>query len=242
MSNILEINNLVKNFNNGDKQVLDGVNISVKTGQIFGLVGLNGVGKTTIIKSIIGLLHTNPESKILIDGVDVDDFAVKQKFCYLPEKFQPSQNLTGVEFLDVFCSFFGQKIDLNTAKAMCADIGLDEYSLYMQTSKFSKGMGQKIGLVSAFLSNAKLLILDEPMSGLDPKARIAVKNIMQQYVKNGNSIFFSSHILADIDEICSEISILHDKKIIFNGSCDEFKKKQSESNLEKAFLSAISIK
>ncbi|QED23448.1 ABC transporter ATP-binding protein [Candidatus Deianiraea vastatrix] len=239
MTNILSIRDLSKSFYNGEKVVLDKNSLEIKNGQIFGLVGLNGIGKTTMIKMIIGLLDID-EGEIFVDGIDCDDFAVKQKFCYLPEKFQPSQHLTGIEFLDVFCSFFGKRVSIDEASQMCNAIELDKEVLYMPTSQCSKGMGQKLGLISAFLSNAPLLILDEPMSGLDPKARIAVKEIMKNYVKNGDkSIFFSSHILADIDEICHEIAILNDTKIIFNGTCDNFKKQQGNENLERAFLSAI---
>ncbi len=241
MSNILSVKNVSRSFFKGEKVVLDDVSLEISQGQIFGLVGLNGIGKTTLIKSIIGLLDLEDyeKSSITVDGINIMDFASKKKFCYLPEKFSPSQHLTGIEFLDVFCSFFGKKITIEEAKNLCKKIELDDQVLYMQTSQCSKGMGQKLGLMSAFLSDAKLLILDEPMSGLDPKARIVVKNLMKEYVEKGNSIFFSSHILADIDEICNEVAILNDKKIIFKGTCDKFKKEQSDENLEKAFLKAI---
>lgn len=235
---ILSIKNLTKSFFNGNKVVLDKINLEIQGNNIFGLVGLNGIGKTTMIKIIIGLLFAD-DGEVKIDGIDIDNFDVKKKFCYLPEKFQPSQHLTGIEFLDVFCSFFDIKVTLEDAKKMCDEIELDHEALYMPTSQCSKGMGQKLGLMSAFLSNAKLLILDEPMSGLDPQARIAVKKMMVRYKERGNAVFFSSHILADIDEICDDIAILHDKNIIFNGTCDKFKSLNQNDNLEKAFLNAI---
>jgi len=235
---ILDIKNLSKAFHNGQKQVLKNINLSIEDGQIFGLVGLNGIGKTTMIKLIIGLLFID-EGEIFIDGVNCEDFSAKNKFCYLPERFQPSQHLTGMEFLDIFCGFFDKKITIEQAREMCDKIDLDKEVLYMRTSECSKGMGQKLGLISAFLSDAKLLILDEPMSGLDPKSRIMVKNIMLEYKNKGNTIFFSSHILADIDEICNEIAILHKADIIFKGTCDKFKSIYSKNNLESAFLDAI---
>lgn len=237
---ILKIKNLHKSFYNGEKVVLDGIDLNINRGEIFGLVGLNGIGKTTMIKMIIGLLGID-EGEIEIDGINSENFESKKKFCYLPEKFQPSQYLTGIEFLNVFCSFFErEKVTIDEAKEICDKIELDKEVLYMPTSQCSKGMGQKLGLISAFLSNTELLILDEPMSGLDPKSRIAVKNLMLEYKKIGRSIFFSSHILADIDEICDNIAILNDKKIIFNGSCEQFKKEQGDANLERAFLKSIS--
>ncbi len=235
---ILSIENLQKSFFKGNKVVLDDISLKINSGEIFGLVGLNGIGKTTMIKIIIGLLFANG-GDVKIDGISIEDFEVKKKFCYLPEKFQPSQHLTGIEFLDVFCSFFGTKITIEDAKKKCDEIELDQEALYMPTSQCSKGMGQKLGLISAFLSNAKLLILDEPMSGLDPQARIAVKKLMVDYKNRGNAIFFSSHILADIDEICDNIAILHNKKIIFEGTCEKFKSLNGDVNLEKAFLTAI---
>jgi len=239
MNNILSIKNISKSFYNGEKVVLDQTCIEIKSGEIFGLVGLNGIGKTTMIKMIIGLLDID-EGEILIDGINSEDFASKKKFCYLPEKFQPSQHLTGIEFLDVFCSFFDKQISIDEASKLCKKIELDTEALYMPTSQCSKGMGQKLGLISAFLSDAKLLILDEPMSGLDPVARIAVKKLMMEYVENQDkSIFFSSHILADIDEICNNMAILHNKKIIFQGTSENFKAQGCETNLEKAFLNSI---
>lgn len=238
MNTILSISKLSKSFYRGTKIVLDQIDLDIKRSQIFGLVGLNGIGKTTMIKILIGLLYQD-EGTAKIDGVDISDFDSRSKFCYLPEKFQPSQHLIGMEFLDVFCSFFGKKITLEDAKIMCDKIELDQEVLLLPTSQCSKGMGQKLGLISAFLSGTKLLILDEPMSGLDPKSRIAVKNLMLEYKKSGNSIFFSSHILADIDEICDDIGILHNKKIIFQGTPENFKLMNHESNLEKAFLASI---
>ena len=106
-------------------------------------------------------------------------------------------------------------------------------------SKYSKGMGQKLGLISVFLSNSEFLILDEPMSGLDPHVRIRLKDILKQYAKSENTIFFSSHILSDIDEICNKIAVIHEGKIIFDGRPEDFKKKFDAKTLERAFLKAI---
>jgi ABC-2 type transport system ATP-binding protein len=235
---MLEVVNLKKTFDNS-KYVLDNVNLQVKNNEIYGLVGLNGIGKTTLIKNIICLMQPNSGS-IKINGIDNKDEKAKKMFFYLPEKFQPSQYLKGREFLEIFLSFFDCKIEESVLKNMCSIVGLDYVALDRLTIKYSKGMGQKLGLISAFMSNAKLLILDEPMSGLDPQARIGVKKMMLEYKKNGGSIFFSSHILSDIDEICDTIGIIHNGEMIFDGKSDQFKLSSGENDLEKAFLKAIS--
>jgi ABC-2 type transport system ATP-binding protein len=235
---MLEVVNLKKTFD-GSKYVLNNVSLDVKNNEIYGLVGLNGIGKTTLIKNIICLMQPNSGS-IKINGIENKHESAKKMFFYLPEKFQPSQYLKGREFLEIFLSFFDCKIEDEVIKNMCATVGLDYSALDRLTIKYSKGMGQKLGLISAFMSKAKLLILDEPMSGLDPQARIGVKKMMLEYKKNGGSIFFSSHILSDIDEICDTIGVIHNGKMIFDGKSDQFKSVSGENDLEKAFLKAIS--
>ena len=161
---------------------------------------------------------------------------------YLPEKFQPSNQLKGVEFLKFVTGFHKKKFDLRKAEEIAEILDLKVSALNLRISKYSKGMTQKLGLLGTFLSEAKLIILDEPMSGLDPRARIALKKQLVNYRKAGNSIFFSSHILSDIDEICDRIAIINDGKIVFVGKPEEFRNKHNEGSLEKAFLSEIGVK
>lgn len=232
------IENIYKSF--GEKLVLDDINFKISENEIFGFVGLNGIGKTTLIKIIIDLLDQD-HGEVKIFG--------KQKFlpdsrkdvAYLPEKFHPSMNLKGIEFLQFVSGFYKKKLDIEKAKELARNLDLDESALYLKISKYSKGMTQKLGLLGTFLSEAKLIILDEPMSGLDPTARIALKQQLINYKNAGNSIFFSSHILSDIDEICDLMAVLHNKKISFLGKPEKFKEKHHENNLEKAFLSEIEI-
>ena len=122
---------------------------------------------------------------------------------------------------------------------MAVNLDLRPDALHSRVSKYSKGMGQKSGLIGALLSGAPLLILDEPMSGLDPKARILLKNELRKYRDNGGTIFFSSHILADLEEICDRIAVLNDTKIIYDGKAEAFVKQHNQPNLEHAFLKAI---
>ncbi len=235
----IRVENIFKAF--GSKMVLSDVSLEVLDNEIFGFIGLNGIGKTTLIKIIIDLLDH--------DGGGVEIFGVnkilpesRNNIAYLPEKFQPSNQLKGVEFLKFVAGFHKKSFNLNKAQEIAEILDLDPKALSLRIAKYSKGMIQKLGLLGTFLSEAKLIILDEPMSGLDPRARIALKKQLVNYKKAGNSIFFSSHILSDIDEICDRIAIINDGKIVFVGKSEEFRARHQKDSLEKAFLSEIGIK
>lgn len=229
---VLNIKNLYTKYS--DKTILNDINLEIKEGEIFGLVGLNGAGKTTLIKTILNLL--NPSSgSIDICGVDVKNKNSRDNISYLPEKFQPNQQLKCIEFIKIFANNF----DIDKINILCESLDLDKNVLNKKISSLSKGMSQKIGLITSVLNNKKLMILDEPMSGLDPKARINLKNILLDYKKDNKSIFFSSHILSDIDEICDRIGVLNNNKIQFIGTPEELKNKYNIQSLEKAFLEEI---
>lgn len=232
----LQISNISKDFGWG--LVLDKVSLEVKNNEIFGFIGLNGQGKTTLIKIILNLLDAC-YGDAFIHGKSSTTPKSRQDVFYLPEKFQPSLYLTGVEFLKFTLGFYKKKLDLKRAEQICKNIDLDYDVLGLPIKKYSKGMTQKLGLLSLFLSEADLVILDEPMSGLDPKARINLKNELLAYKKLGKTIFFSSHILSDMDEICNKIAVLNNSKIIYEGTPKSFKTKFSEDSLDKAFLTAI---
>jgi ABC-2 type transport system ATP-binding protein len=238
----LNISQISKTFN---KTVLDDINFTVNNGEIFGFIGLNGQGKTTLIKIILDLLDQD-DGEVKIFGASKILPKSRQKICYLPEKFQPAIHQTGFEFLEFALGFYkncqssnSNKFSKHNLKAICQNLDLDPQALDLKISKYSKGMMQKLGLLATFLSNADLIILDEPMSGLDPKARIALKKELINYKKLKKTIFFSSHILADMDEICDQIAVLHDAKIRFTGSPKEFKDKHKKNDLDQAFLAEI---
>ncbi len=224
----------------GNRKVLDKVSFEVGENEIFGFIGLNGIGKTTLIKIALDLLDQ--------DGGEVKIFNTsrilpesRNNLCYLPEKFSPPSNLEGQEFIEFVLGFYKKKYNAFDVKQLCDNLELDFDLLKSKTNKYSKGMTQKLGLIATFLTDANLIILDEPMSGLDPKARIALKKQLLSYQKRGKAIFFSSHILVDMDDICSNIAILHEKKISYCGSVDNFKLKHSATTLDNAFLSEIGI-
>lgn len=230
--NILEVKDISKNYST--KNVLNGVSLEVKEGEVFGLIGLNGAGKTTIIKTILNLIKQD-SGVVKICGVDASKHESRENISYLPEKFQPSQQLKVIEFIKIFSKNF----DLEKIKDLCDVLALDVDVLNRKISSLSKGMSQKVGLITSFIDNKKLIILDEPMSGLDPKARINLKNLLLNYKKSGNSVFFSSHILADIDEICDRVAVLHNGGIRFVDTPAALKNKFNTTSLEKAFLMEI---
>lgn len=231
----LNISDLHKHF--AKHAVLKGVNLQLQAGEIFGLIGLNGMGKTTIIKSILDLLQPD-QGTITLFGLDHQQKISRRDICYLPEKFQPPATLKGKEFLSLYIANFS----LSQAKNYAQALDLDPACLEQKISKYSKGMTQKLGIIYTFMHPAKLIILDEPMSGLDPKARILFKKELLNSHQQGKTIFFSSHILTDIQELCDRMAVLNDGRISFIGTPTDFcHKHKLDNNIEKAFLQEIGM-
>lgn len=221
-----------------DRKVLKNIGFSLVPGEIFGLIGVNGAGKTTLIKILLDLVKAD-EGIATIFGAPTTDLKARRQLSYLPEKFQPSRYLKGMEYLDLALSYYGRKLDEQRAKTQAHALDLDPNVLESRVGSYSKGMGQKLGLLGAFMVDTSLLILDEPMSGLDPSARIKLKDMLLSERGKGKTIFFSSHILSDIDEICDRIGVIHEGRLFFIGTPAEFKGNYNESSLEKAFLRSI---
>lgn len=234
----LKISEISKSFS---KPVLTQVSFDVKPNEIFGFIGLNGQGKTTLIKIILDLLDQD-DGEVEIFGLSRVLPRARKKVSYLPEKFQPSIHQKGEEFLKFVLGFYDKKYNAAKARQICENLDLSFEILQQKISKYSKGMTQKLGLLAVFLSEAELVILDEPMSGLDPKARIALKRELISYKNSGKTVFFSSHILSDMDEICDKIAVLNESKIVFYGSPQDFKDKHQQDSLDKAFLTEIGVK
>ena len=247
---VLNIDNLNKQFDltkffskeESVKKVLNNISLHINRGDIFGLVGLNGIGKTTLIKIIIGLLKEDG-GKVEIFGVAHNKSISRKNICYLPEKFMPSQQLTGYEFLGLSLSFYDKKLDRELAREYANNLDLNPDALDLTIKKYSKGMAQKLGLLWCLMSGADLLILDEPMSGLDPKARVILKNELKKYVgrDKNKAIFFSTHILEDVEEICNTMAVLNNGSIVYNGKPMDFRKKYNGASMEKSFLKCINV-
>ncbi len=224
----------------GKRTVIAGIEFSLREGEVFGLIGLNGAGKTTLIKSILSLGETKT-GEISLFGQRVGPPSARAKLAYLPEKFQPSPLLRGWEFIQLTLDYFRLSVDRDKARLLSAGLDLDADVLERNVRTYSKGMGQKLGLLATILTELPLLMLDEPMSGLDPKARIMLKDRLLEYRAAGRTVFFSSHILADIEEICDRIGIIHGGGLVFLGTPAELIARHAAPTLERAFLSAIDV-
>ena len=222
----------------GKHVVLEDVSLAVAQGEIFGLIGLNGVGKTTLIKSILTLVKP-AAGTVRIFGQDHMKPASRAKLAYLPEKFQPPPLLSGAEFIRFSLSYYGLPFERAAVDAMAVDLGLEPDALDKRVGVYSKGMSQKLGLLATFMTGLPLLMLDEPMSGLDPKARILLKDQIDAYRVRGNTVFLSSHILADLDEMCDRVGVLHGGGLAYDGTPAELKRREGTASLERAFLGVI---
>ncbi len=232
----LTIDHIVKSY--GKQRVLEDISFTLQPGEIFGLVGLNGAGKTTLIKILLDLAHADSGNALLF-GEPSTSVKARERLSYLPEKFSPSRYLKGYEHLALALSYYGKKLDREKARTLAAELDLNPDVLDRKVGGYSKGMGQKLGLMGAFMVDQPFMVLDEPMSGLDPRARIALKEVMLRARGEGKTLFFSSHILSDIEEICDRIGIIHDSKLVYLGTASAFKPTFKEDTLERAFLKAI---
>lgn len=232
----LRIDNVTADYGQGP--VVENISFDVRRGETFGLIGLNGVGKTTLIKIILGLMEADA-GNVEVFGQRVLDPAAKRNLAYLPEKFEPPVFLSGLEFVRFSLALYDRGFDEAAVLEAADRVSLSRGALKRRVNTYSKGMRQKTGLMGTWMTGCPLLILDEPMSGLDPRARVQVKDEMLACRARGQTLFLSSHILADMDEICDRVAVIHDGGLPFVGTPAEMREKTGQDTLERAFLSII---
>ena len=216
--------------------ILDGVDFAVQAGESFALVGCNGAGKTTLMKCLLDFCRVT-HGGIEIFGVPHADRSARERLAFLPERFSAPYFLTGRKFLAVMLELHGGR-DADIESTVVA-IDLDPAALDRPVRLYSKGMTQKLGLVACLASGKPLLVLDEPMSGLDPLARARLKAELRALKARGVTLFFTSHALADVTELADRLAVLHDGKLRFVGTPADLVGRHDASDLEQAFLACI---
>jgi ABC-2 type transport system ATP-binding protein len=217
---------------------LDEVSLRIARGEAFGLVGANGAGKTTLIRCVLDLARADAGT-VQIFGVGSRRPAARARLSYLPERFEPPHYLSGAEFMRTMLELAGSRYDASSALRLLEELQLERDALERRVRTLSKGMTQKLGLAACFLVERDLYVLDEPMSGLDPAARVAVKSVLQRLRGEGRTLFFTSHVLSDVDELCSSIAVLERARLRFRGTPQALRERYAEANLERAFMRCI---
>lgn len=236
---MLNIINLTKVYKN--KVAVDNLSLEIKSGEIYGFIGHNGAGKTTTIKSCCGLLDFD-NGEILIDGLSIKENPIecKKRIAYLPDNPDLYEFMTGIKYLNFIADIYNMDTDeRETQIYRYSDMFEITDSLAQPINSYSHGMKQKLALISAFMHKPKLILMDEPFVGLDPKATHLVKEEMRQLCNQGSAIFFSTHVLEVAERLCDKIAIIKNGKLIVSGSIDEVK---GNTSLESVFLELEGIK
>lgn len=224
----------------GSAVVLREVDFVLPAGQFLGLAGLNGAGKTTLIKCLLDFCNVE-SGTIELFGIPNVRPDARSRLAFLPERFTPPYFLTGREFVGAMLRLARRNFDETRVCAMFDDLDLDAYALDKPVRSYSKGMTQKLGLAACFLCERDLYVLDEPMSGLDPSARARLKAILSRLRHDGRTLLFTSHSLADIEEICDHMLVLHRGTLAFSGAPAALREQFGEPALENAFLKCIGM-
>jgi ABC-2 type transport system ATP-binding protein len=233
---MLKINNYSKTYGGG-KKAADNVTLHVESGDIYGFIGHNGAGKSTTIRAVVGVLDFT-EGEILIDGhsVKTEPMECKKVTAYIPDNPDLYENLTGIQYLNFIADVFDIS-EKERKERIAKYAGTFEItdSLGDLISSYSHGMKQKLAIISALIHEPKLMVLDEPFVGLDPKATFALKEIMHEMCAKGTAIFFSTHVLDVAEKLCNKVAIIKKGRIIASGTMEELTEGHS---LEEAFLEA----
>lgn len=237
---MLKIKNLTKRYGNSKVKSVDNLSLELKPGEVFGFLGPNGAGKSTTIKSIVGILPFE-EGKITINGIDIvkKPLEAKKQIGYVPDNHAVFERLTGREYVNHVANLYGvsvkqvEKISDHYVKLFNLEQAYDN-----PIKNYSHGMKQKISVIAALVHKPKLWVLDEPLTGLDPQSAFLLKETMRNHAKEGNTVFFSSHILDVVENLCDRVCIIKKGKLL--GVYDLNELKEKNESLEKLFIEAIS--
>ena len=230
---MLKIEHLTKTF--GEKKAVDDLSLHIAPGEIYGFIGHNGAGKTTTLKSVVGIQNFD-EGEITICGTSIkaDPLTCKKQIAYIPDNPDLYEYMTGIKYLNFIADIFG----IGSAERMerihkYADIFELTADLAQPIASYSHGMKQKLAIISAWIHDPKLIIMDEPFVGLDPKAAHLLKSMMREVCDNGGAIFFSTHVLEVAEKLCDKVAIIKAGKLIRSGTMEEVK---GDDSLEQVFL------
>lgn len=230
---MLEIKGLTKKYKNADKNAIEDINLTIENGDIYGFIGPNGAGKSTTIKCLVGI-YSFEKGSIMLDGLSIKDNPIefKHQISYVPDNPDLYEFLTGMEYINFVSNVYDEDVSKEDIINLAKKFNL-ENNLLEPIRTYSHGMKQKIALIGALIHKPKLIVLDEPFVGLDPKAAFDLKEIIKELCQNGMMVFFSSHVLEVVEKFCNKIAIIKNGQIVSSGLTDDVK---GDSSLEEAFL------
>lgn len=239
---MIQISNLTKSYANSSYKAVDNVTLDIKAGDIFGFLGPNGAGKSTTIKCLTGILPYS-EGNIKICGYDLANDAVKAKFNigFVADEHTLYEGLSGYEYINFIADVFNVEVSLRKERIekYAALFDMND-KLSSKISTYSHGMKQKVSIIAALVHEPKVWVLDEPLTGLDPKASFELKKLMIEHAKAGNVVFFSSHVLEVVEKLCTKVAIINKGKIVTVCDMKELQERRNDMSLEQLFLTLTS--
>ena len=239
MTEALTVSNLSYSVPGVD--ILRTLNLQIPEASYFAIAGVNGAGKSTLIKLVLDLIRPTSVGELKIFGQQNTEPGCRDQLAYLPEDFDVKKSVSGWQYLDFVASIYGLSLVRVQTCELAERLDFAPDRLKSKIGSYSKGMVQKLGLISCFMLDRKLLILDEPLSGLDPKARYHFKRLLQEAKPQGKTIFYSTHLLADAEDICDQFGILHQGEMKYIGTPSDCMRGYQADSLEQAYIRCISV-
>ena len=233
---MLDIQHLTKTY--GEKKAVDDLTLHIAPGEIYGFIGHNGAGKTTTLKSVVGILQFD-QGEITIDGrsIKADPLGCKREMAYIPDNPDLYEYMTGIKYLNFIADIFGVSAQARQERVRkYADLFELTADLAQPIAAYSHGMKQKLAIISAWLHRPRLILMDEPFVGLDPKASHLLKGMMRQVCNEGGAIFFSTHVLEVAEKLCDEIAIIDKGRLVAQGTLEALRSGEKGASLEQLFL------